>query len=170
MTTLEIINIAKVSQYLAAVDVAKGVLYGKRVTPLTAKILYAERAALEWMYSLDPTNDSLIEVGDYVYSLCRGYNLQAQYIINSSSGGGGVVPIGIAQRFPIYITQDNFTTATFYPNTKIFGNTITIFLNQINRYLLPAEFSVSQTGVTILLEGFDATTFDYELVIEKVYT
>ena len=46
-----------------------------------------------------------------------------------------------------------------------------IYLNEINRYLIPnIEFSVSITGVTILLGGFDASTGDYNLVIEKYYS
>jgi len=170
MTVSQIINIAKISEYLSQVDVAKGVLYGQRVTPLTPKILYTERTAVEWMYNLDPANSTLTLTANYLYSLCRGYNLRAQYILNNGSGGGGVSPVVPTQQYPIYITQANFTTATFYPNTKIFGTSILIFLNEINRYLLASEFTVNSLGITITLSGFDATQFDYNLIIEKVYS
>lgn len=90
MTTLEIINIAKISEYLAQVDVAKGAMFGQRVTPLTPKILYTERKAVEWMYDLDPTNPTLALTGPYLYSLCRGYNLRAQAI---SGSGGSISPV-----------------------------------------------------------------------------
>jgi len=89
MTVLDIINIAKISQYLAQVDVAKGALFGARKTPLTPKILYCERKAVEWLYDLDPTNSTLTLTANYLYSLCRGYNLQA---LGITGGGGSVVP------------------------------------------------------------------------------
>lgn len=82
-----IIRIAKVSQYLSKIDVAKGSLFGKRIAPNTPQILYMERKAVEWLYNLDPTDETLIGTANYLYSLCRGYNLQA----NSITGGGGTV-------------------------------------------------------------------------------
>ena len=90
MTVADIISIAKISQYLSQIDVAKGALFGRRVAPLTPKILYTERKAVEWMYDLDPTNETLVSTSNYLYSLCRGYNLKAQVI--SGGGGGSVVP------------------------------------------------------------------------------
>ncbi len=89
-TTAQIINIARISLYLAANDVAKGALYGIRKIPTSPRIIYMELKALEWMYALDPTNISLPQVGNYVYSLCRGYNLEAQGV---SGGGGSISPI-----------------------------------------------------------------------------
>ncbi len=171
MTTLQIINIAKISQFLAATDVAKGVLFGPRVTPDTPKVLFMERKAVEWLYLLDPTNSTLTLTANYLYSLCRGYNLRALYILNNGGSGGGISPIVPTQQYPIYITEADFTTATLYPNTRIFGTPIIIFLNEINRYLIPgSEFTVAQAGVTITLDGFDATQFTYNLVIEKIST
>jgi hypothetical protein len=89
-TTAQIINIARISLYLAANDVAKGALFGIRKIPTSPRIIYMELKALEWLYALDPTNSSLTQVGNYVYSLCRGYNLAAQGV---SGGGGSISPI-----------------------------------------------------------------------------
>lgn len=50
-SVLDIINIAKVSQYLAANDVANGELYGKRAVGNLPIILYVERKAVEWRYN-----------------------------------------------------------------------------------------------------------------------
>lgn len=94
LTVQQIINIAKVSQYLAQVDVAKGKLFGSRITPNTPQILYCERKAVEWLYNLDPTDDTLTLTANYLYSLCRGYNLKAQSI--SGAGGGGISPVNPA--------------------------------------------------------------------------
>lgn len=87
LTVAQIIDVAKISQYLATLDVENGSLYGKRVVPETPQILYVIRKGVEWMYDHDPANPSLIETSNYLYSLCRGYNLQAQQI----SGTGGVI-------------------------------------------------------------------------------
>lgn len=92
LTVNDIINIAKISQYLALRDSQKGSLFGKRVVPETAQILYNERKAVEWMYEIDPANTSLTLTSNYLYSLCRGYNLQAQAILGTNTGGS-VAPI-----------------------------------------------------------------------------
>lgn len=88
----DIINIAKVSQYLSALDVQKGSLFGRRIAPETPQILYNERKSVEWMYSNDPNNSSLPLTSNYLYSLCRGYNLQAQAILGTATGGS-VAPV-----------------------------------------------------------------------------
>lgn len=87
----DIITVAKISQYLCLMDTTKGNLFGKRLTPDTYKVIYAERKALEWMYNLDPTNSTLTLQGNYVFSLCK-FNLKAQNIANTG-GGGSVSPV-----------------------------------------------------------------------------
>jgi len=88
----DIINIARISQYLAIDDVEKGKLYDKRIAPLTPQILYTIRKGVEWMYGNYPGNDSLPMTANYLFSLCRGYNLQAQAILGTSTGGS-VAPV-----------------------------------------------------------------------------
>jgi hypothetical protein len=94
LTVAQIIDIGKISQYLAQNDVLKGNLFSPRVAPLTPQILYLERKAVEWMYNLDPANTSLSQTSKYLYSLCRGYNLQAQQI---SGTAGAISPVNPAQ-------------------------------------------------------------------------
>lgn len=89
-TVAQILNIARVSLYLASNDVSKGALYGQRIIPTSPRIIYMEMKALEWMYNLDPTNSSLTQVANYVYSICRGYNLAAQGV---TGGGGSISPV-----------------------------------------------------------------------------
>ena len=88
----DIIGIARISQYLAQDDVNKGSLFGARVSPLTPKVLYVTRKSIEYIYDLDPTDENLRLTTNYLYSLCRGYNLKAQGIL-SESGGGSVSPV-----------------------------------------------------------------------------
>lgn len=90
----DILAIARISQYLAQNDIDKGDLFGARVSPLTPKVLYVTRKSIEYIYDLDPSNDDLRLTANYLYSLCRGYNLKAQGIL-STSGGGSVSPINI---------------------------------------------------------------------------
>jgi len=163
------IQIGQISTVLASADVAKGNLFGKRIDPQLPVILYVETDILNAIYTADSTWEDLQEVADYVYALCGRYTAKALNIING--GGGGVSPSPTPiQYYPIYITQANFTTSTFYPNTNIFGNNILIFVNEYNRYLLASEFTVSSTGITITEANFNASVNDYNLVIEKVYS
>jgi len=164
------IQIGEISTVLASADVAKGSLFGKRIDPQLPVTLYVETSILDAIYTADNDWEDLQEVADYVYALCGRYTARALNIING--GGGGVSPTPTPmQYYPIYITQANFTTATFYPNTNIFGSNVLIFWNEVNRYLLPSEFVISSTGITITAVGFDSQSgFDVNLVIEKVYT
>lgn len=91
-TVAQIIDIAKISEFLARIDEQKGSLFGKRVAPFTAMILYMERKAVEYIYDLDPTDSTLTQTAWYLYSLCRGYNLRAANILNGGTGGS-VSPI-----------------------------------------------------------------------------
>lgn len=163
------IQIGEISTVLASSDVAKGSLFGKRIDPQLPVTLYVETSILSEIYTADNDWEDIQEVADYVYALCGRYTARALNIINGGGGGTSPTPTPM-QYYPIYITQANFTTATFYPNTNIFGNNILIFVNEYNRYLLASEFTVSATGITITESNFDAVTNTYNLVIEKVYS
>ena len=94
LTTANILDIAKISQYLSTIDVEKGTFFGKRVVPETPQILSNEIFAVESWYNLNPADPSLVETSNYLYSLCRGYNLQAQQI---SGTGGTITPVNPSQ-------------------------------------------------------------------------
>jgi hypothetical protein len=53
MTVLYKIQIAKISQYLSAADVANGGLFGGRLNPLLPTQLYIERKAVEYRYDYE---------------------------------------------------------------------------------------------------------------------
>jgi hypothetical protein len=96
LTITQILDIAKISQYIATIDIESGKFYGRRVVPETPQVLYNERKAVEYWYNLSPNDPSLIETSNYLYSLCRGYNLQAQQI----AGTGGVITPVIPSQIP----------------------------------------------------------------------
>lgn len=159
---------APIACVLAGNDVAKGQLFGPRIDPLIAQKIYCEYFKIKKIYDLDPDYAGMTVACQYLWELMGMYGIRAY----GYTGGGQVSPVTpTGQGFPIYITELDFTTPTFYPNTNLFAINIIIFLNEINRYLIPnTEFTVSTTGVDITLAGFDASTFTYNLVIEKVYT
>lgn len=108
LTVAQIIDIAKISQYLAQVDMNKGNLFSPRVAPLTPQILYLERKAVEWMYNIDPSNTSLFQTSQYLYSLCRGYNLQAQQISGTAGSISPVQPAQIPNPYDFEVTGSSF--------------------------------------------------------------
>lgn len=88
-TISEIINIAKVSQYLAANAYANGGLFGGGRDRLWARKLFNIRKDVEWLYDLDPTEETLISTANYLYALCAPFNGEAAII--AATGTGGVI-------------------------------------------------------------------------------
>lgn len=108
LTVAQILDIAKISQFLALNDVQKGSLFSPRVAPMTPQILYLERKAVEWMYNLDPGNSSLPQTSAYLYSLCRGYNLQAQQISGTAGSISPVQPSQIPNPYDFEVSASSF--------------------------------------------------------------
>lgn len=165
----EILTLAPIASYLAANDVRKSVLFNNfaRLNKLLPQQIYAIYFLTKKIYDLDPNYSGMSAVCNYLWEICGRYGVAAQGI----SGGGSYIPTPTPiQQYPIYITQANFTTSTLYPNPKLFGINISVFLSQINRLLLPvSEFVVDSAGLTILISGFDALNNNYELLIDKYY-
>lgn len=84
-TPSNVINIAKICQYLAYNDIEKNNLYGGGIDLSLPNKIYNIRKSLEWYYNQYPVSpnieDSLYKVSNYLYALCAPYNLQAQLII-----------------------------------------------------------------------------------------
>lgn len=165
----DILNYAQGAGYLANNAIQKSVLFNKgRLNPILPQQIYALYYVIKEIYDRDSSYSGMTVACQYLWEIMGRYGLQAQGLAGS---GGTIAPPTGTQGYPIYITQADFTTATLYPNTNIFGTNVIIFLNEINRYLIPnTEFTVAAAGVTITLGGFDATQFEYNLVIEKVYS
>jgi hypothetical protein len=173
-TTAEVIDIAKVSQVLAAQFIATNGLYGgSGVDRRLPRMLYIERKSIEWLYGLDPTDTSLVGTTNYVYALCGRFGLVAARII-ASGNGGTVAPItppeGFSFEYLIPITASQFANATEYNDTRIVGKTLQIFWNNVNRYieLADGEWTYTPTGIQILIDGFDSTTTNADAIF-KIY-
>ncbi len=167
-TPAEVVETYPIALYLSVIDINKRGLNGGGTDVTLPMKIYSIGTSVVNRYNQDPTDETLTATCNFLFAIMGKYWVQAQAIIGSGSAGS-VATISNNQSFPIYITEADFTTATFYPNTSISGNNILIFYNQIPRYLLPDEFTVSAAGITIDMPGFDATTQEIDLVIEKVY-
>lgn len=87
MTNQDVVNIAKISQYLVSNAYANGGLFGGGLDRLWARKLYNIRKDVEWLLNLDPTNSTLITTANYLFALCAPFNGQASIIAASGSGG-----------------------------------------------------------------------------------
>lgn len=171
-TNAEILDLAPGAGYLAANDARKSVLFNNnpRVNPLLPQWIYALYFVIKKIYDIDPNYPGMTTLCIYLWEMMGRYGIMAMGL----SGGGGSVPSPTPGNplFPIKITQDNFTDLaqpTLYPNTNLFGNTLMVFMNTINRYLEDDEWHVNVEGLFIDMPGFDPTQFDYLIQIDKVY-
>lgn len=108
---------------------------------------------------------------DYLYWLCGKFGLQAQAILNIA-GGGQVAPISSSVSiYPFIITSDNFEPdGVSYNDSRIVGDRVMIFINEWSQQWFDdasGAFQYTATGIKILLQGFDAETADYTIVIQK---
>jgi hypothetical protein len=166
-TVPEIIDIAAVSQMLAANAIYKRGLFGGGIDRRLPRLLYMERSAVEYIYGLDPTEENLRNTANYVYALCGEFGLRASYLINSSTGGSvaGITDSSSSQEVwnNIVVTSADFADATNYNNSDLVGVAVRIFANDINqRYLIQGtEWNYTANGIEILIDGFDSTAYDY---------
>jgi hypothetical protein len=95
LTTNDIIDIAKVSQYLVNLDIIKGGLYGNGIDLNLPQKIYSVRKNVEWLFDLDYDQQDLtiIPTQNYLLALCGKYAFQAQVIINGGSGTTPIIPI-----------------------------------------------------------------------------
>jgi len=85
----EYIQFGEISQFLAADDNANFVRYpGGTLTPKLPQLIKFVRSRIEWAYSVDPTDESLIDAGNYLRALIGKYWAQA---LTVTGGGTGVV-------------------------------------------------------------------------------
>jgi hypothetical protein len=169
-TVPEIIEIAKVSEYLAANDIARGSLFGQLTDPRLAKMLYMERKAVEWVEEHDSANTSLRGCADYLYALCGAYALKAARIIGLGGSGTVVTPTTPTGGEPhinwIRVTSGDFANATDYVDTSLDGEVFRVYANWITRYLEPNTEWEYLSGGGLRLIGWDAQAMDLELYID----
>lgn len=108
MTVTEIIEVAKVSQYLSANEIQKKGLFGGGIDGLLPTKIYNIRKSVEWLNTLDNTDTTLVATANYLLSLCGMYALEAENIIGIG-GGGSIAPVTpvVTPTAPDVETADN---------------------------------------------------------------
>lgn len=87
-TILNIINIAKVSEYLSMNSIQLKALYGGGTNLELPYKIYNIRRSVEWAYKNQPQaptteqKNELIKTANYLYSMCVAYSLRAEDIVN----------------------------------------------------------------------------------------
>jgi hypothetical protein len=179
-TIPEIINIAKISGYLAdnAVDANKVFVFGSLDKDLPKKI-YMETAALEWAYNNNAASTtSLRNVANWVYDLCGKYATIAKGIVAGGSGNIIYNPSTGQLLNGLITVQNQFIIGTPQSPIAIGGTTFTITDSRIvagsfeihaDGLELPetlttqTSYSVQYTSSTIVV------TFNYPVPEGQVY-
>ena len=132
LTIPQIIEVGKISQYLSANKNAKTVVvnYGKlpqNNLPLMIRIV---REDVEYMYNNTPTDANLFANANYLYSLCGGYAVEAEYIMVINNGGSPLTPLAPGSLANIQFTigvgdapangTDQYLNSTLALNTTYF--------------------------------------------------
>src|SRR4051812_4183007 len=104
MTTLEKINVGKVSGGLAFLAITKARQFGGYIEWELPREIFVTRKSIEFMYANDPTDtDTLPEMENYLITLCQPYMNEA--LITISGGAGGIVIGGDPPVVPIASTS-----------------------------------------------------------------
>lgn len=168
------IEVAKVTSALASRDIAKGKFFPTliRTEERFPLMITTERKIIEGIYTRVPSYPNLQLASDYLYDLCGKYQLAAQAIVDSSSGGS-IAPVtpgsSGASIYPFVITSDDFEAdGVSYNNEDIVGDNLMIFINEYTQQwlLAPTSFVYTPTGIQITAPGFDANAENYTIVIQ----
>lgn len=104
------LNYARVTQYLAADgSSARSLFQGSDNRIHQAALLFMTRKAINWLNNLDPTNENLPKMANYMYSLCNPYIAAARRIIDAGETGTIVNPS----------TGNNVTIATPFVQFRV---------------------------------------------------
>ena len=161
LTIPQIIEVGKISQYLSANKNAKTVVvnYGKlpqNNLPLMIKIV---REDIEYMFNNTPTNTTLFGNANYLYSLCGGYAVEAEYIMGLNNGGSPLTPLvpgSLANiQFTVGVGDAPANGSTEYVNTALANNnTYSIYDSGRANFLVQGvDFNYRIAGGFTLLGG-----------------
>lgn len=82
-TVPQILQIAKICQYLAGNESSKSLKFKSNFTDIQlAKVIYVERTIIQYRYDLNPADTTLRQTANYLYALLGKYAAQAIAILN----------------------------------------------------------------------------------------
>jgi len=120
------INYGKISQYLAANNIANNYIFrGSDKSPNLSWLIELVRKAIEWKTSIDSADESINDTSLYLYDLCGKYIREAKRVLNAGGSGEIINPstgnaVTIATPNPQFrvgspgaLMNDGDTTITF---------------------------------------------------------
>lgn len=149
MTIQQIINIACISQYLSANDYANRGLFGGGRDRLLPRKLYGVRKNIEWLYDLDPNDDSLVGTANLLYALCAPYSAEAANIAAISTGGTIVNP-STGQAGSISNISLEFELGVTASPKVVNGVNVTLPSNGDSSFILPLPNIIEGTLMLIV--------------------
>ena len=121
------IGVADICQYLAQDALSKSAMFRKPpFADNLPEIIYVENDSLRYLYDNDPTNASIDDVANYVWSLCV-YTVQG-YFIYANGNGGVIPPINPSTNLPLPYDFIVNTSTSFIVN-GVSSTIITLFKN-----------------------------------------
>lgn len=94
LTIPQIIEVAKVSQYLCLNDIQKSGLYGGGQDLQLPNKIYMVRKNVEWRWDsnpISPVTSDLYTMGNYLLALCGKYSIAAQNILGTGQPVNNVI-------------------------------------------------------------------------------
>lgn len=170
-SVFDTIRIAQLSLAMARVDVDKSSFRGPFLDYLLPWKIKVLKKSVQWAFDQSETYPDLEETSNFLYAMLDKYGILATDALSIATPvvGGPVISIVTASSiFPLYKTSEDFSTANLYPDTRLFGNEIRVFIDEINRNLFDDEFYVDADGLHVIYDGFDASVNQYHLEIKKV--
>lgn len=175
-TVTRTLQLAPVACYLAANNVAKkNGLKGGSVNSRQTDAIYTTYVILKKIYDEDQTYTNIQVLSDYLYELIGEWAFAAAKVVDGGGGGQIAPPSGgtaATSIYPFIITSSDFESdGVSYNNADIVGDTLTIFINEYSQQWLtasPTTFTHTVTGIQILIDGFDANTYSYTIMIQQL--
>ena len=94
LTIPQIIEVAKVSQYLCLNDIQKSGLYGGGQDLQLPNKIYMVRKNVEWYWNQDsttPISTDLYAASNYLIALCGKYSIVAQNMLGIGQPAGNII-------------------------------------------------------------------------------
>lgn len=89
-TTAEVLQIANICQFLAKDNESQGTLLrGGYLRSGLSRLIYIIKEGVNWLYTYNPSDSTLLGKSNYLFSLCQPFVGQALQIIGS--GGSGTI-------------------------------------------------------------------------------
>ncbi|MGL4185341.1 MAG: hypothetical protein ACRCR4_06135 [Thiotrichaceae bacterium] len=106
----EIIENAKVAQYVCANQIARAGIWGGGIPSYLPKLIYDVRKTVERTYDLDSSDESLTATANYLYAISVKYFKTNTEPLQGS--GGGIAPVTpgtiMPEPYDFYVTTSSF--------------------------------------------------------------